>query len=148
MLHSVSIVNKPATLGAIVYGVAAAVLASASSLSTHRSHQTPSMQYGQHIVESVAMCIQCHSPRDQDGKLIEGRTLMGAAIPFTSPFRKTEWALRAPRIAGLPGHSRAEGVRLLMLGIGRAGSPLQRPMPPFRMDEHEAGAVVDYLMSL
>jgi hypothetical protein len=35
-----------------------------------------------------------------------------------------------------------------MLGIGRDGLPLQGPMPPFRMDEHEAGAVVDYLMSL
>jgi hypothetical protein len=110
MLHSVSIVNTPATIGTIVYGVAAAVLASASSLSTHRSHETSSMEYGRHIVESVAICIQCHSPRDQDGRLIEGRAQMGAAIPLASPFRRTAWALRAPRIAGLPGYTRAEGV--------------------------------------
>lgn len=103
---------------------------------------------GRYIVEHVAMCIQCHTPRNEAGDLLPDRELQGAPIPFTSPWPGTLWANTAPRIAGLPQYSRAEGIRLLTTGISRTGAPLRPPMPPFRMNAQDAGDVIAFLKSM
>src|SRR5262245_23502282 len=40
---------------------------------------------GDYLVNSVAMCVQCHSPRDQRGNLIADKKLTGASIPVRGP---------------------------------------------------------------
>ena len=105
--------------------------------------------HGQYLVERVAMCVQCHSPRDTNGNVIAPDLFMGAPVPVSKPSWLTEWALRAPRIAGTPGYSEVDFVRLLTQGIPRAGQPpLRRPMPPFRMSEQDAKDIYSYLASL
>ncbi len=106
------------------------------------------VEHGKYLVERVAMCIQCHSPRDEQGAIIGPQLLMGAPIPFTSPFRNQQWANTAPRIAGLPQYTVEEGVKLLTTGISRTGKPLMPPMPPFRMTEQDARDVIAFLKSL
>lgn len=106
------------------------------------------IERGSYLVHSVAMCVQCHSPRTPDGKLIDGRQLHGEVMPIVSPFQNTRWASRAPHIAGLPGYSKEQGVRLLTEGIAANGGTPQGPMPPFRMSKDDAEAVVAYLKSL
>ncbi len=103
---------------------------------------------GKYIVEHVAMCIQCHTPRSEAGDLLMDRELQGAPIPFNSPWSGVLWANTAPRIAGLPQYSRAEGIRLLMTGVSRTGGPLRPPMPPFRMNEQDAADVLAFLKSM
>ncbi|HZD39929.1 MAG TPA: c-type cytochrome [Terriglobales bacterium] len=104
---------------------------------------------GKYIVEHVAMCIQCHTPRDKNGELILSKYLGGAPIPVNPPFFPNQkWALKAPAIAGLPGYTREQGIRLLMEGITRDGRTPTPPMPPFRFTRADAEAVVSYLMSL
>jgi mono/diheme cytochrome c family protein len=105
--------------------------------------------HGRYIVERVSMCFECHTPRDEDGTLQRDHWLFGAPIPAVAPaFQGTDWAIRAPRIAGMPGYTEAEGVRLLTRGIDRTGKPLRLPMPPFRFSESDARAVVAYLKAL
>ena len=104
--------------------------------------------HGEYIVHSVAMCIQCHSPRDAKGRLNRSRLLRGAPIPVESPFPTTEWATRAPSIAGLPGYTEAEGVHFLTTGQTRRGDKPLAPMPPFRMSANDARDVVAYLKSI
>ena len=95
------------------------------------------------------MCIECHSPRDQHGQILESRKLLGAPIPIGPPPWEGVWALLAPRIHGLPGYDDREALRLLMEGsIGRDGQPLEPPMPPFRMTRQDAADVIAYLRSL
>jgi mono/diheme cytochrome c family protein len=103
---------------------------------------------GQYIVEHVAMCIQCHTPRSEAGDLLPSRELQGAPVPFQSPYPGVRWANTAPRIAGLPEYTLEEGVRLLSTGVSRTGAPLRPPMPPFRMSTDDARAVVSYLKSM
>jgi mono/diheme cytochrome c family protein len=122
-----------------------------SALPALRQQPSTGAQRGEYLVHSVALCAQCHTPRDAEGRLIASRQLMGGAVilanPFPSSTPSSTWAEWAPRIAGLPGYSREQGVRLLTAGIARDGAPPRLPMPPFRMAREDAEAVVDYLMS-
>jgi mono/diheme cytochrome c family protein len=106
------------------------------------------VEHGRYIVHDVVQCIQCHSPRDENGALLTGRLLMGAPIPLRSPFPGQEWAFHAPRIAGMPGYTEEEGIRLLTHGITRNGQPPRPPMLQFHMTDQDARDVVAYLKSL
>jgi mono/diheme cytochrome c family protein len=99
---------------------------------------------GRYIVESVAMCGRCHTPRNEAGEQILANRLLGAPIQQPVP----GWATAAPRIAGTPPGTDDEFVRLLTTGISRTGRPPQLPMPPFRMTRQDAEAVLAYLKSL
>jgi hypothetical protein len=59
-----------------------------------------------------------------------------------------KWALKAPAIAGLPGYSEQQGIRLLTEGITRDGRTPDPPMPRYRLNRSDAQAVVAYLRSL
>lgn len=103
---------------------------------------------GRYITHSVAMCIQCHTPRNADGTLDETRLFQGAAIPMESPFRGQEWAIQAPAIAGLAGFNQEDELSLLTTGHRRDGHMPKPPMPPFRLTPDDARAVIAYLRSL
>jgi mono/diheme cytochrome c family protein len=102
---------------------------------------------GEYLVNNVAMCVQCHSPRDQRGHLIENQKLTGASMPVRGPSWDPEWAYRTPALAGLPGFTDEQIVMLLTEGhAGDRPAPM-RPMPPFRMNKQDAEAVAAYLRS-
>ena len=103
---------------------------------------------GAYIVAHVSLCVQCHTPRDENGNLIETRLLSGAPIPLSSPYPGKPWAYRAPNIRGMVGYTEDEGIRLLMEGVTRNGTPPRPPMQQFAMNREDAEAVVAYLKSL
>ena len=105
-------------------------------------------QRGQYLVEHVAMCVQCHTPRNAQGELDRTRLFQGAAIPIPTPFPPQPWAFAAPKIAGLPGWTVDDAMQLLQTGTGARGYAPRPPMPPFRMTQEDAAAVVAYLKSL
>lgn len=100
---------------------------------------------GKYLVESVAMCGQCHTPRDSNGALDRSRWLQGAAVPWMPAQADPSWPLLAPRIGGTPPANDADMIKLLTTGIWTSGRPLKFPMMPFRMSEADAKAVVAYL---
>jgi mono/diheme cytochrome c family protein len=106
------------------------------------------IQRGEYLVLHVAMCVQCHTPRDQQGRLDETRLLRGAPMPVKSPFPNAPWAFQAPTIAGLPGWTAEEAISFLQTGKRTDGSSPNPPMPPFRFTPEDATAVVTYLKSL
>ena len=102
---------------------------------------------GEYLANRVAMCVQCHSPRDERHAIIEAQKFKGAAIPLVSPYANREWALQAPNISGLPGFTDDQIVVLLTEGQA-TGRPAPRPpMPPFRMAREDAQAIAAYLRS-
>jgi mono/diheme cytochrome c family protein len=107
------------------------------------------MQHGRYLVEHVAMCVQCHTPRTEQGELDRSRLLQRAPMPIQSPFPSQTWAFKAPKIAGLPGGwSEEDMIRLLRTGKGPRGNAPRPPMPPFRMTQEDAAAVAVFLKSL
>lgn len=102
---------------------------------------------GEYLVNSVAMCVQCHSARDLRGDLIPQERLKGGAMPVGKPSWGSAWAFRTPALAGLPGFTDEQIVMLLTEGhAGDRPRPMP-PMPPFRMTKDDALAVVAYLRS-
>jgi mono/diheme cytochrome c family protein len=103
---------------------------------------------GKYIVEGVAGCGYCHTPRDADGNPDRNKWLTGAPV-FYEPARPVPgWAINAPRLAGLPPGSDAEIIRLLTSSVSRSGQPPRWPMPRFYMTRTDAEAVVAYLRSV
>ena len=104
---------------------------------------------GKYLVERVAMCVQCHTPRNQTGELLETRYLQGGPVPVSAPLNfRIDWAYKAPAIAGLPGYTIQDGIKLLTEGITPDGRVPKAPMPKFRLTRADAEAVVTYLKSL
>ena len=103
---------------------------------------------GQYIVEGVAMCGTCHTPRTANGELDRSRWLAGAPVPYQPSTPTADWPTIVPRIAGLPPASNAGMITLLTTGIWITGKPLRDPMPKFHMTVADAEAVLAYLKSL
>jgi hypothetical protein len=112
------------------------------------SESGASIERGRYLTHEVAMCVQCHSPRDERGRIIEGREFQGAPIPIVSPYPAARFALAAPNIRELARSSGESIVRLLQTRVGRDGKPPDLPMPPFRMSAEDARSIVLYLQSL
>ena len=111
-------------------------------------HTNGNIEHGRYIVENIAMCGECHSPRNEKGEIIADQRFMGAPIPVRPPW-PNDWALRAPRNRTLPGYTDELAIRLLTQGaIDRNGKQLRPPMPRFRMTRQDAADVVAYMKSL
>ncbi|HVS65212.1 MAG TPA: c-type cytochrome [Thermoanaerobaculia bacterium] len=106
------------------------------------------VERGRYLVHHVAMCVQCHSPRDRRGELLEQRLLEGGPVPVESPYTGPRWAFMAPHLKRVPGYTEEEFVRLLRIGLTRNETRPLAPMPPFRMTEEDARAIWSYLRSL
>jgi mono/diheme cytochrome c family protein len=106
------------------------------------------LERGRYIVENVAMCELCHTPRDENGNPDRGHWLMGGPAQLRPSYPSQYWALVEPRLAGRPPGTDADFVKLLTTGISRTGRPPNPPMPPFRMTRPDAEAVLAYLKSL
>jgi mono/diheme cytochrome c family protein len=104
---------------------------------------------GKYLVDQVAMCVECHTPRNDKGELVSGKYLKGAPVPVKAPpYPNLKWAIKAPAIAGLTGYTKEQGVRLLTQGVTSEGRIPDAPMPRFRLTPADAAAIVDYLKSL
>ncbi len=103
---------------------------------------------GKYIVEGVAHCGDCHTPRDANGEPDTTRWLVGGPVVYMPARPDPNWPLVEPRIAGTPPASDAAMITLFMTGIWTEGKPLRWPMPRFHMTRSDAEAVLAYLKSL
>jgi len=129
----------------LTLGVLAAAQAPSSQVPTNGN----AVVRGKYLVEGVARCGQCHTPRDNNKNYERAHWLQGAPVPWLPAKPESDWPITAPRIGGTPlPASDADMVKLLMTGIWTTGTNLRPPMPQFRMSQADAAAVVAYLKSL
>jgi mono/diheme cytochrome c family protein len=154
-------INLTNTLGSLIAGLLGAIFLLftldgqhvTSAQETKRSQEAVKtnaklIARGKYIVEGVAGCGYCHTPRDENGNPDRSKWLAGAPV-FYQPARGVPgWPNTAPRLAGLPPGSDDEMITLLTTSVSRSGKPLRSPMPRFRMTRADAEAVVAYLRSL
>ena len=106
------------------------------------------VERGRYLVEDVAMCEECHTPRDANGNLDESRRLQGAQIWIVPVHTDTNWANSAPPLAGFGGYTDEQGVDILEKGVGPNGETIRRPMHIYHMNHADAQAIIAYLRSL
>jgi hypothetical protein len=112
------------------------------------SSQQGQIERGRYLAEDVAMCQECHTPRDANGNLDRAHWLQGAPIWIMPVHPDTNWAMRAPALAGFLGFTDAQGEKVLEEGIGPDGLPIQPPMHIYHMNRADAQAIIAYLRSL
>jgi mono/diheme cytochrome c family protein len=103
---------------------------------------------GKYLVEEVAKCAECHTPRDAQNQLDPERWLQGAPIWITSVKLTPNWADHAPSLAGFPGYSDEDGVDILEKGVGANDEAIRPPMHIYHLKHEDAVAIVAYLRSL
>src|SRR5262252_2880369 len=74
-----------------------------SSSDANLSLPPGNVAHGRYLAEHVAMCVECHSMRDANGRIIQSERYLGGSIPFAPPWTN-DWAMRAPRNRGLVGY--------------------------------------------
>lgn len=103
---------------------------------------------GRYLVDNVAMCSECHTPRDENGQIDTTRYLQGAQIWITPVHPTQNWANRAPALSGLEGFTDSQVETVLEQGVGPNGLAIQPPMHIYHMNHPDAQAIVAYLRSL
>lgn len=106
------------------------------------------IERGRYLVENVAMCGECHTPRNAQGELDRNAWLQGAPIWIMPVRSNPNWADHAPALSGFPSFTEEEGERVLERGIGPEGETLRPPMHIYHMSHEDAKAIIAYLKSL
>jgi mono/diheme cytochrome c family protein len=102
---------------------------------------------GRYLVEEVARCPDCHTPRDSNGALDRSRWLQGAPIWIRPTQSKEAWATQAPALASFP-YSDQQAQDILERGIGTNGIPIQPPMHAYHLHHVDSVAIIAYLKSV
>ncbi len=123
-------------------------VAKSQAQKTAESDSAAEIKRGRYIVEEVAKCAECHTPRNANGDLESDQWLQGATIWIRPVAPIKNWAEKAPPLAGLPSLSEEEAERVLEKGTGPQGEALRPPMHIYHMSHEDAKAIIAYLKSL
>ncbi|HYL38161.1 MAG TPA: c-type cytochrome [Bryobacteraceae bacterium] len=110
------------------------------------------LAYGKYLVEEVAKCQDCHTPRGDSGKFDAGKWLKGATLDFEPTHETKGWHQTSPDITSssrLFARWGEQGlIKFLETGTGPGGHPADPPMPAYKLKTADAEAIVAYLKSL
>jgi len=108
--------------------------------------------YGKYLVEEVAKCQECHTPRLENGEFDKSKWLRGATLDFQPTQDVKGWHKTSPDLT--PGGRvfqrwGEQGViKFLETGLGPRGNVADPPMPAYKLRQSDAEAIVAYLKSL
>ena len=119
----------------------------------HALAQPDKAARGKYLVEEVARCQECHTPKLPDGQFNKEKWLKGAVLNVQpidpiKGWHKTSPDLTASGRLWQGRWGQAALVKLLSTGLGPGGNPADPPMPTYKMTQDDAEAVVEYLKSL
>jgi mono/diheme cytochrome c family protein len=119
-----------------------------SRVAVENESQEKEIARGRYLVEEVAKCGECHTPRNAQGELIRSAWLQGAPIWIMPVIPNPNWAPNAPPLVGLGSYTPEEAERVLEQGTGPQGETLRPPMHIYHMTHEDAQAIIAYLNSL
>ena len=103
---------------------------------------------GKYIVEDVAYCQNCHTPRRDNGSYDYNHWLQGGPLYWQPANHQQDYPQLVPRIGGTIPATDDEMIKLLTTGIWKDGTKLRAPMPQFRLTKEDAQAVVAFLKTV
>lgn len=128
----------------VISALALAALTACARQQSAELTQAQLVARGDYLVNGVVLCGDCHTPRLEDMTLDETRKLQGGRTGAPPP-----QADIAPQLAGLPtNYTEEQFIAFLQTGIRPDGSHPLPPMPPYRLNEEDARAVVAYIATL
>jgi mono/diheme cytochrome c family protein len=119
----------------------------AAGKSVNKGADAGDVQRGRYLVEEVAKCPECHTPRNAQGDLERDAWLQGASTWISPAQPNHNWAELAPPLAGLPSYTDEQAETILEKGTGPEGEALRPPMHTYHMTREDARAIIAYLRS-
>ena len=107
------------------------------------------LKYGEYLA-NIGHCMECHTPRDDKGMLVESQWGAGGQI-FRGPWGESVSRNLTPHESGLKSWTDAQIVKVLREGVDKTG---QHYKPPMAFDfykninDADMGALIAYLRSL
>jgi mono/diheme cytochrome c family protein len=114
--------------------------------------QATNLERGKYLVEDVARCQECHTPRTATGEFDKSQWMKGATLVGVPATPIAGWHQRSPDITstsalwtrwGQDGFS-----KFLQTATNPRGGKAGPPMPPYMLKAEDADAVAAYLKSL
>lgn len=107
---------------------------------------------GRYLLEEVAKCQDCHTPRLPDGRPDRSKWLKGALLDFQPVRPVPAWRALAPDITPAGRLFQKWGdagmINFLKTGLDPYGNRAGPPMPDYKLMPEDARAIVQYIKSL
>ena len=135
---------------------AAVIFVLAVGLGTHRlvaqDQQTQPLQRGQYLVEEVARCQECHTPRTDANDFDRSKWPKGATLVAAPSTPIAGWHQTSPDLTSTSALWQRWGedgvVKFLETAKNPRGGKAGAPMPAYTLSHDDAVAVAAYLKSL
>jgi len=128
------------------------VIAGAICFITAAPAASSEAERGRYLVEDVAKCADCHTPRLQNGEPDKSHPLTGAMLAFAPTAPIPNWKAMSPNITpgGRLWKHRGEAAiqKFLENGVWPDGDRADPPMPDYHFSAEDAKAVIAYLKTL
>jgi mono/diheme cytochrome c family protein len=114
--------------------------------------QDAKLERGKYLVEEVAKCQECHTPKTATGEFDKSQWMKGATLIGVPPAPVARWHQKSPDISststlwtrwGVDGFS-----KFLQTAKTPTGSTAGPPMPAYTLKAEDADAITTYLKSL
>ena len=114
--------------------------------------QSDKLSRGKYLVEEVARCQECHTPKTAEGQFDQTKWLKGSTLNIQAIAEIKGWHKASPDITSTSRLFQRWGdaglVKFLSTGLNPNGGPAGAPMPTYKMTQADAEAIVEYLKSL
>lgn len=114
--------------------------------------QDQKAQRGKYLVEEVARCQECHTPKTDTGDLDAAKMLKGAKLNIAPIATVAGWHAASPDLTSTSPLWERWGedglVKFLETAKNPRGGKAGAPMPAYTMRHDDADAIVAYLKSL
>jgi mono/diheme cytochrome c family protein len=107
---------------------------------------------GKYLVEEVARCQECHTPKAETGEFDRAKWMKGTTLVFTPSAPIADWHQRSPDITSTSALWTRWGqdgfVKFLQTAKNPRGGKAGPPMPAYMVSADDAEAIAAYLKSL
>ena len=114
--------------------------------------QDAALARGKYLVEEVARCQECHTPKTDAGELDKARWMKGATLVGVPSSPVADWHQKSPDISSTSALWTRWGQdglsKFLQTAKNPRGGKAGPPMPTYTLKAEDADAVVAYLKSL
>lgn len=121
-------------------------------ISASASAQDAKLQRGKYLVEEVARCQECHTPKTDAGEFDTAKMLKGTKLNVAPVATIAGWHTSSPDITSTSALWQRWGedgmIKFLETAKNPRGGKAGAPMPAYVMKHEDADAIVAYLKSL
>jgi mono/diheme cytochrome c family protein len=129
-----------------------AVAFSLITITTTLAAQDAKVERGKYLVEGVARCQECHTPRLENGDFNTAQWLKGATLIGVPSSPVADWHQKSPDITSTSALWQRWGdagfSTFLQTAKNPRGGKAGPPMPAYTLKAEDADAIVAYLKSL